>query len=82
MIRVITIKMGEEDKGFDVDKLSRAIAAELKKLNETDKSSAPAVPGDMEKQPKPTWNCPECGEKLKGGEKYCPSCGVELIWEQ
>jgi len=82
--RVITIKMGEEDKGFDVDKLSRAIAAELKKLNEGDKppTPAPAVPGNMDKEPKPTWNCPECGEKLKGGEKHCPGCGVELIWEQ
>ena len=79
---VITIKMGEEDKGFDVDKLSRAIAAELKKLNESDKPPAPAVPGNMEKEPKPTWNCPECGEKLKGGEKYCPGCGVELEWAE
>ena len=88
MIEVITIKMGEEDKdkGFDIDKLSRAIVAELKKLNESDKSPAPApapaVPGNMDKQPKPTWNCPECGEKLKGGEKYCPGCGVELEWAE
>jgi len=76
--------MGEEDKdkGFDIDKLSRAIAAELKKLNESDKPPAPAVPGDMDKEPKLTWNCPECGEKLKGGEKHCPGCGVELIWEE
>ncbi len=75
--------MGEGDNGFDIDKLSRAIAAELKKLNESDKpiTSAPAVPGDMEREPKPTWNCPECGEKLKGGEKHCPGCGVELEWE-
>ena len=76
------MKMGE-DKGFNIEELSRAIAAELRKLNEIEKGKekerAPATPGDIEN--KPTWNCPECGEKLKGGEKYCPGCGVELEWE-
>ncbi|RLF97018.1 hypothetical protein DRN58_09265 [Thermococci archaeon] len=71
----------KEDKGMDITKLSRAIAEELKKLNQ-EKPPAPAVPGDMEKEPKPTWNCPECGEKLRGGEKHCPGCGVELEWEE
>ena len=73
-----------EGEGFDIDKLSKAIANELRKLNEAEKSQAPApaVPGDMEKETKSmSWNCPECGEKLKGGEKHCPGCGVELEWE-
>jgi len=73
--------MGEEDKGLDIEKLTKAIASELKKLNEADKSQTPAVPADMEKQPKSTWNCPECGGTLRGGEKHCPNCGVELEWE-
>jgi len=71
-----------EGEGFDIDKLSKAIANELKKLNEVEKRQVPAVPGDMEKETKSmSWNCPECGEKLRGGEKHCPGCGVELEWE-
>ena len=73
--------MSEEDKGLDIEKITRAIALELKKLNEADKPQTPTVSDNMEKQPKPTWNCPDCGATLKGGEKYCPSCGVELEWE-
>jgi len=75
--------MGEEDKGLDIEKLTKAIASELKKLNEADKSQTPAVPGNMEREVKTiSWNCPECGATLKGGEKYCPSCGVELEWAE
>ena len=71
-----------EGEGFDIEKLSRAIANELKKLNEIEKPPVSATPGDMEKNKEvPTWNCPECGEPLKGGEKHCPGCGVELEWE-
>jgi len=73
--------MGEEDRGLDITQLSRAIAEELKKLNQ-EKPPTPAVPGNMDKELKPTWNCPECGEKLRGGEKHCPGCGVELEWEE
>jgi len=71
--------MSEEDKGLDIEKLTRAIASELKKLNEVDKPQ-PTISDNTEKQPK-TWNCPDCGATLKGGEKYCPGCGVELEWE-
>ena len=71
--------MGEEDRGLDITQLSRAIAEELKKLNQEEK---PPTPSNTEKTSNSTWNCPECGEKLKGGEKHCPGCGVELEWEE
>lgn len=27
-------------------------------------------------------NCPKCGEKLEGNEKYCPVCGTELDFDE
>lgn len=58
----------------EVKGIAKAIAEELKRLTEP-------VAGDMEKEHKPTWNCPECGAEIKEGVKYCPNCGVELVWE-
>ena len=76
--------MGEDSKNIgniDLSALSKAVAEELKKLNSEDKDrTAPATPGSTDN--KPTWNCPECGTPVKEGTKYCPGCGVELIWEE
>lgn len=28
------------------------------------------------------WNeCPQCGNKLSDGSKFCPECGTRLDWE-
>jgi len=61
----------EED---EIKNLAKAVAEELKRLTEP-------VAGDMDKEHKPTWNCPECGAEVKEGQKHCHNCGVELIWE-
>jgi len=75
--------MGEDNKpeskpegGFDIVALSKAVAQELRKLSET-KDKEGKEPESVK-----TWNCPECGTPVKEGVKYCPGCGVELIWEE
>ena len=57
---------------IDRDELISDIADELEK-----RGTFKGTPREIED---PEILCPSCGEALKGDEKACPHCSVELEW--
>jgi rubrerythrin len=57
---------------IDRDELISDIADELEK-----RGTFKGIPKEIED---PEILCPSCGETLKGDEKACPNCKVELEW--
>lgn len=56
------------------------VLAATKALKELEKDQK--VEQKEDKKEEEIFNCPDCGYKLLPLSKYCPSCGVELDWEE
>lgn len=61
-------------KQGDID-VKRIVENALKAAKELD------IEQKADKSAEESFDCPECGGKVRGGQVHCGNCGVELEWE-
>ncbi len=67
--------------GEDVYEIKRKLIHEQKGEEEKEEGTEGYVP-QHEKPTEKEFTCSECGADIRRGEKYCPSCGIEMDWSE